>query len=82
MMLLFTGQLVLRIPRRTLDVRSWVKDIAVYNRNIVFLASGIDGIKKRTIQYWACQQQLYNSRLNEALRYALETICIPRMHLQ
>jgi len=51
MMLLFTGQLVLTVPRENLGVSNWVNDIAVYNRDTVFLACGRDGLRRYTIKY-------------------------------
>jgi len=50
MMLLFTGQLVLTVPRESLGVSDLVYDIAVYNRDTVFLAC-VDGLRRYTIKY-------------------------------
>jgi len=50
MMLLFAGQLVLTVPRESLGVSGRVLDIAVYNRDTVFLACG-DGLRRYTIKY-------------------------------
>jgi len=50
MLLLFTGQLVLTVPRENLGVSGVVYDIAVYNRDTVFLACE-DGLRKYTIKY-------------------------------
>jgi len=50
MMLLFIGHLVLTIPREILGVSGWVNDIAVYNRDTVFLACS-GGLRRYTIKY-------------------------------
>jgi len=50
MMLLFIGQLVLTVPREILGVSGWVNDIAVYNRDTVFLACS-GGLRRYTIKY-------------------------------
>jgi len=49
-MLLLAGQLVLTVPRESLGVSGVVYDIAVYNRDTVFLACE-DGLRKYTIKY-------------------------------
>jgi len=51
MMLLFTGQIVLTVPRESLGVSDGVLDIAVYSRDTVFLACDDDGLRRYTIKY-------------------------------
>jgi len=51
MMLLFTGQLVLTVPKESLGIIDLVWDIAVYNRDTVFLVCEEDGPRKYTIKY-------------------------------
>jgi len=49
--ILFTGEMVLTISRESLiGVSGWVKDIAVYNGDEMFLAC-IDGLRRYTIKY-------------------------------
>jgi len=42
---------MVRIPRESLGVSDWVCDIAVYNRDKVFLACGNNGLRRYTIKY-------------------------------
>jgi len=42
---------MVRIPRESLGVSTWVWDIVGYNRDKVFLACVDDGLRRYTIKY-------------------------------
>jgi len=49
--ILFTGEMMVTIPRESLGVNDRVWGIAAYNKEKVFLACRDDGLRKYTIKY-------------------------------